>query len=101
MKQNLSQINGGIMINNDKYWCWCKCKKHYICEKDYVWYPATCNCENGKNIASIMDDSMITCDEMICKAKSEGRWWKNKFIWKEFLNFTCFFKYYYSVFDSC
>ena len=40
------------------------CKKH-ICEKDYVWNPATCNCENGKYFASIMDDSMIVCDEFI------------------------------------
>ena len=33
--------------NNDK--CWCECKKPHISEKDYVWNPATCNCENGKN----------------------------------------------------
>ena len=32
--------------NNDK--CWCECKKHRLCEKNYVWNPATCNCENGK-----------------------------------------------------
>ena len=30
--------------------------------KDYVWNPATCNCENGKYLASVMDDSVITCD---------------------------------------
>ena len=30
--------------------------------KDYVWNPATCNCENGKYLASIMDDSTIICD---------------------------------------
>ena len=36
-----------------------------ICEKDYVWNPATCNCENGKYLASIMDDSVITCDKVI------------------------------------
>ena len=30
--------------NNDK--CWCDCKKIHACEKDYVWNPATCNCEN-------------------------------------------------------
>ena len=33
--------------------------------KDYVWNPATCIGENGKYLASIMDDSVITCDEMI------------------------------------
>ena len=35
---------------------------HHICEKDYVWKPATCNCENGKYLASIIDDSAINCE---------------------------------------
>ena len=34
-------------------------------ENNYVWNPATCNCENGKYLASIMDDSKIICDEVI------------------------------------
>ena len=50
-------------LKNDN--CQCKCKKHYICKKDYVWNPATSNCENGKYLESIMDDSMITWDEVI------------------------------------
>ena len=33
--------------------------------KRLCWNPATCNCENGKYLASIMDDSMITCNEII------------------------------------
>ena len=33
--------------------------------KNYIWNPATYNCENGKYLASIMDDSAITCDEII------------------------------------
>ena len=37
----------------------------HVCEKDYIWNPATCGCENGKYLASIMDDSAITCDEII------------------------------------
>ena len=40
------------------------CKKIHICEKDFL-EPATCNCENGKYLASIMDDSVIICDEVI------------------------------------
>ena len=40
-------------------------KKRHVYEKDYVWSPATCNCENGKYLASIMDNSVITCDEII------------------------------------
>ena len=39
--------------------------------KDYVWNLATYNCENGKYLASIMDDSTIICDEVI-KSYDEG-----------------------------
>ena len=49
--------------NNDK--CRCECKKHNVCERDYILKPATCICENGKHLASIIDDSVITCDEII------------------------------------
>ena len=38
-------------------------------EKDYIWNPATCNSENGKYLASIIDDSVITCDEIIKETK--------------------------------
>ena len=49
--------------NNDK--CQCECKEPHVCEKDYVWNPATCNCENDKYLSSIMNDSVTTCDEII------------------------------------
>ena len=48
--------------NNDK--CWCECKKRHICGKDFIWNPATCNCENAKYLGSIIDDLVITCDEI-------------------------------------
>ena len=48
--------------NNDK--CRWECKKRHVCEKDYVWKPDSFNCENGKYLASIMDDSAIMCDEI-------------------------------------
>ena len=57
--QNVIQINGRITINvyvNVDMW-------KRLCEKDYVWNPTTCNCENGKYLASIMDK--ITCDKII------------------------------------
>ena len=38
---------------------------HDVCEKYFVWNPATCTCKNGKYLASIIDDSVITCDELI------------------------------------
>ena len=57
------------MVKNNK--CECECKKHNICEKDYIWNPATCSCENGKYLASIMDDPAIICDEVVdAEAKS-------------------------------
>ena len=42
-------------------WVW----KNIFVKNDYFWNSATCNCENGKYLASIMDDSVITCDEVI------------------------------------
>ena len=56
------KCNSHQLWNNDKYRC--ECKKRHICEKDCIWNPATCSCENGKYLASIMDDSAITCDEI-------------------------------------
>ena len=56
IKQTESQITGEVTIN--------VCKK-YICEKDYFWNSATCNYENGKYLASIVDDSAIICDGVI------------------------------------
>ena len=58
MEEN--QIRSGIMINAAV-----SGKKYHICEKDYIWNPATCSCENGKYLASIIDDSVIMCYEII------------------------------------
>ena len=30
-----------------------------------TWNSATCSCKNGKYLASIIDDSVVTCDETI------------------------------------
>ena len=57
----------GRKCNSDQWWnndkCRCECKKHNICEEDYIWNPATGNWENGKYLAIIMDK--IICDEII------------------------------------
>ena len=60
MVENVILIKGGIMINVAAI-----AKKHHICEKDYIWNPATCSCKNGKYLASIIDNSVIMCDEII------------------------------------
>ena len=62
-KFNVRKCNSNQKWNDYKYRC--ECKKHHICEKDYTWNPATCSCENGKYLASIIYDLVITCDEII------------------------------------
>ena len=59
------KCNSDQRWNNSKYIC--LCKKRHVCEKDFVWNPATCTCQNGKYLGSIMNDSAITftCDEII------------------------------------
>ena len=39
-------------------------QKTHLCEKEYAGSPIKCACENGKYLASIVDYSMITCDEV-------------------------------------
>ena len=57
------KCNSNQWLNNDK--CRRDCRKIHLCEKDYAWNPATCNCEKGIYLASIIDDSRIICDEII------------------------------------
>ena len=66
------KCNSNQWQNNNK--CRYECKKHQICEKDYIWNHATCSCKSGKYLASIIDDSVITCDEILdadAEAKSK------------------------------
>ena len=53
--------------NNNK----CEWKKHQICEKDHIQNPATFTCKNVQYLASIVDDSVITCDEVIDKERTK------------------------------
>ena len=64
--------------NNDK--CRCDCKKHHICEKEYVCNPSTCICENGKYLASIM--GKIIYDEIIESYNEKRNFNKKKAICK-------------------
>ena len=57
------KCNSNQMWNNNK--CRYKCKKHHVCEKEFIWNPVTCSCKKRKYLASIMDDSTITRDEII------------------------------------
>ena len=64
----------GRSCNSDQKWnnnkCWCKCKKHQTCEKDYIWSPAVCNCENEKYWASSIDDWVAPYDEIVEETKT-------------------------------
>ena len=66
----------GRKCNWDQWWnnnkCWCERKKRRLCEKDYTWDPI-CSCENGKHLASIRDDSVITCDGIIESYNKESK----------------------------
>ena len=59
----------GRKCNSDQWWnnnkCRCGCKKRHVCEKNYIWNPATSSCENGKYLGRITNDSAVMCDEVI------------------------------------
>ena len=96
--------------NIDK--CRCECRKHCICEKDYILNPTTCSCKNVKYLGSIIYDSVITCDEIIdVEAKSHEE--ETKTVTtnfneknvickaKKFQYFTFLFMIYHYVINSC
>ena len=57
------KCNSNQKWNKNKRWYACRnTKKHHMCDKDDVWNPSTCTCENGKYLESITDNSVITCD---------------------------------------
>ena len=58
IEENVIQIKSRITINLDA-----SIKKKHTCEKYSIWNTSTCSCENGKYLASITDDSVITCDD--------------------------------------
>ena len=65
MEENVFQIKNRITINVNV-----SVKKHTMCEKDYIWNPTTCSWKNGKYLASIIDESVIMCDEGVEETKT-------------------------------
>ena len=67
----------GTKCDSDQWWnndkCWCECIKRHICEKYYVCNTATCNYENGKYLASVLDDSAVSSDEIKESYKEETK----------------------------
>ena len=65
-----------------------------------MWNPTTCSCENGKYLASVIDDSAITCDEVIESYEKDAEaklYNKTNFNEKKAIGFIN----YYSIIDSC
>ena len=63
--------NSNPKWNNGK--CRCECKNPeelHVRKKVYIQNPATCSCKNGKCLANIIDNSVITCAEIIEKTKT-------------------------------
>ena len=67
------EINSTICNSNQKWnnvTCQCECKKYCTCKKDYSWNCSTCICENSRFLKSIVDTSVIMCNEIIHAADS-------------------------------
>ena len=63
MVENVTRIKRRITINVGVS---AKIQNNIMCaEKDYIWNLPTYSCKNGKYLASIIDDSVITSDEII------------------------------------
>ena len=98
-------------MNNDK--CQYECKKRQVYEADYVWNLFTCDSENEKYLASIIDDSAIRLDKIIDADDKAKSFDKIKTIptnfdekkatsqAKKFIYFTFIFINYFSIIDSC
>ena len=53
--------------------CWCKCKSlddYSSCEKGYMWYPSTCDCEYNK---ACKIDEYLNTKNCYCKKRLIGR----------------------------
>ena len=67
----------GRKCNSNQKWNNSKCRferensiKHHACEKDFTWNSSTCRCKNGRYTGSTIDDSVVTCDQIIEMTKT-------------------------------
>ena len=83
MVENVIQIKSRIKINAVASEKIKKKKKNCVCKNNYIWNLAKCSCKNDKYLARIIDNLVITCDEIIdAEANSyneETRNYSNKF----------------------
>ena len=93
IEENVIQIQSGITIKNIMY------VKKII----FRILLATCSCENGKYLASIIDDSVITCEEIIEETKTVPTSFNEKkqsVKYKISIFYLHFFNYY-SIINRC
>ena len=51
-----------------------KTQKNIMCsKKNFIWNPATCSYKNGKCVGSIIDGSVVICDEIIKETKTVSK----------------------------
>ena len=67
-----------------------------MCKRDYICNPNTCSCENGKYLATIIDGSVIMCDEI-----TETRTVPTNFNEKKITCHLHLFINYHGIIDSC
>ena len=69
-------------FNSNQKWisdkCRWECKKHHICEKDYIWNPDACRCKNCKYLAGIVDSTVIMCDKITEEIKTVATYFNEK-----------------------
>ena len=65
------KCNSNQNWNKDKCWCECKNpKEHHVCKKYFTWNPATFSWKNDKYLASVINNSVITCGDITEKTKT-------------------------------
>ena len=71
-------------------------------QKNYIWNPGSCSCENGENLGSIIDDSVVRCNEMMNVTKSVlPKTVQTKSTSTNFYILLSLYVNYHCIIDSC
>ena len=82
--ENVTQIKSGTTIS---VCVSVKIRQNIMCvKKYYICNPATCSCENGKYVGSIIGDSVFTCDKIMEETNCSNKNRSNK----KYFNKNCY-----------
>ena len=98
--KNVIQIKSGITNVDVSAKIW----KNILSVKKIIFVAVVAKMVISKYLASIIDNSVIICDDIIEEIKSQQILVKKSNLWNtKFLYFTClaFFINYYSIIGSC